>query len=315
MSTSKRRVLVLGATGEIGSRVARGCLQAGHEVHGVSRGKNTRHRADIRGVNLVTGDKGDEAFMSSLVTGREFDTVIDTVPSVEHIALAQKLLAGRIEHYLMCSSTGTYPPLQYVPADEDHPWREKTPINFYRVCERDAYALRLWEEDAFPVTILRPTNIIGAGRVPIDLWGGRSILYFKLMQRGDGVEIPGSGNILVQPGCNEDLAEGFVGAVTCGPQIRGEIFILSCKRAITLDRYFEVAKHVLRSNSAGEHVSAHEVLRRHPDEAKEASLRFLMEHMCFDTSKAAAMLSYFPHFSAQEGLEAALKWCLDEGLL
>lgn len=315
MSTQKKRVLVLGATGEIGSRVARGSLEAGHEVWGVTRGKNTRHRVDIRGTTLVTGDKGDHAFMSSLLSRQEFDAVIDTVPSVEHVALAHQLLAGRIEHYLMCSSTGTYPPLQYVPADEDHPWREKTSVNFDWVCKRDAYALRLWEEHAFPVTILRPTNIIGAGRIPIDLWGGRSILYFKLMQEGKTVEIPGSGNILVQPGCNDDLAAGFVNAVTSGPDVRGEIFILSCKRAITLDRYFDVAKQVLNSSSAAEHASLQEILQRRPDEAEDVWLRFLMEHMCFDITKAETMLGYSPGFSAEEGLERALKWCIDEGLL
>jgi len=136
MGTEKRRVLVLGAV-------------------------------DIRGVRLLTGDKGDEAFMSSLLSGQEFDTVIDTVPSREHIELAFRHLNGRVEHYIICSSTGVYPPLRYVPADEEHPWREKTAVNFDWVCERDAYALSLWEEHGFPVTILRPTNIIGAGRVPI----------------------------------------------------------------------------------------------------------------------------------------------------
>jgi len=311
MGTAKKRVLVLGATGEIGSRVARGCLEAGHEVWGVSRGKNTRHHVDVRGARLLTGDKGDEAFMSSLLTGQEFDTVIDTVPTTEHVRLAYRHLNGRVEHYVMCSSTGVYPPLQYVPGDEDHPWREKTPVNFDWVCERDAYALALWDEHGFPTTILRPTNIIGAGRVPIDLWGGRSIRYFELMREGKTVEIPGSGNILVQPGCNDDLATAFVNAVTCGPEIQGEIFIISCKRAITLERYFETAKQVLNSSSRGEHCSLEEILRRRPKQAEERWLRFLMEHMCVDISKAENVLGYSPRFTAEEGIEIALKWCMD----
>jgi len=270
---------------------------------------------DIRGVRLLTGDKGDEAFMSSLLSGQEFDTVIDTVPSREHIELAFRHLNGRVEHYIICSSTGVYPPLRYVPADEEHPWREKTAVNFDWVCERDAYALSLWEEHGFPVTILRPTNIIGAGRVPIDLWGGRSVRYFKLMREGETVEIPGTGNTLVQPGCNEDLAAGFVCAVTCGAEIRGQTFILSCKRAITLDRYFEVAAQVLNSSSRAEHCPLEEILRRRPQEAEERWLRFLMEHMCFDISRAEDVLGYSPRFTAEQGIEMALRWCMDEGLL
>lgn len=315
MPQERKRVLVFGATGEIGSRVVRGCLEAGHDVCAVSRGQNTRHAVDIRAARHVTGDKGDEAFVSALLSSEAFDTVIDTVPSPEHIALAHKHLHGRIEHYLLCSSTGVYPPLQYLPADEDHPWREKTAVNFDWVCPRDAYALDLWEQHAFPVTILRPTNIIGAGRIPIDLWGGRSIHYFELMRQGETVEIPGSGNILVQPGCNDDLAAGFVNAVVRGEEICGETFILSCRRAITLDRYFDVAKDVLDSRSAAEHASLEQIVRKRPDEAEDMWLRFLMEHMCFDITKAQTMLGYAPRYSAEEGIELALRWCVDEGLL
>ena len=65
----------------------------------------------------------------------------------------------------MCGSTGVYVPLLYLPADEDHPWREKTPVNFYHQSQRDDVALALWEKESFPVTIFRPTNIIGAGRI------------------------------------------------------------------------------------------------------------------------------------------------------
>ena len=315
MPSTGKRVLVFGATGEIGSRVARGCLEAGHDVCAVSRGTNTRHCVDIHGAKRVAGDKGDETFLASLVSSGEFDTVIDTVPTDEHIALAHKHLHGKIEHYLLCSSTGVYPPLQYVPADEDHPWREKTAVNFDWVCRRDAYALGLWEEHAFPVTILRPTNIIGAGRVPIDLWGGRSIRYFQLMRQGETVEVPGDGNILEQPGCSDDMATGFVNAVALGEEICGQTFILSCRRAITLNRYFEVVKDVLGSRSVPEHASLEEIVRKRPDEAEDVWLRFLMQHMCFDITKAQTMLGYAPRYSPEQGIEMALRWCVDEGLV
>ena len=314
MSNNSKKVLVLGATGEIGSRIARGCVEAEYETTGVTRGMNTRHRVNTEGVKYVAGDKGDESFFLSVIAKRDFDIIIDTVPATEHIKLAYKYFKGRIEHYFMCSSTGTFVPLLYLPADENHPWREETPVNFYLQCQRDQYALSLWKEEGFPVTIFRPTNIIGPGRIPLELWGGRNPVYFRLMRQGKPVEIPVAGNVLIQSGYNDDLATAFVKAITRGDNILGEIFIISSKKAITLDQYFSTAKEILRSASPVEYVSIEEILRRHPGETSKGGLRFLVEHMCFDIGKAQEILGYSPKYSTEQGLEKALEWCLDQDL-
>ena len=85
MKKSAKRVLVFGATGEIGSRIARDCVAAGYETTGVSRGKNTRHRVSLDGVDMIEGDKGDEEFVQSVLAPRGFDAVVDTVPTTEHV--------------------------------------------------------------------------------------------------------------------------------------------------------------------------------------------------------------------------------------
>ena len=315
MTNNTKRVLIFGATGEIGSRTARGCVDAGHKTTGVTRGKNTRHRVNTDGVEFIRGDKGDEEFLQSVLAKRDFDTIVDTIPTTEHVKLALRYFKGKIEHYFMCSSTGTFVPLQYLPADEGHPWREETPVNFYLQSQRDEYALSLWKEDGFPVTILRPTNIIGPGRVPLELWGGRNILFFQLLRQNKPVEIPVAGNTLVQSGYNDDLATAFVGAVTKGDEVSGEIFIVSSKKAITLDRYLGIAKKVLGSTSSIEYVSIEEILRRHPGETDEQGLRFLAEHMSFDIGKAQELLGYSPEYSTEQGLAKALEWCLNQNLL
>ncbi|MBT4814187.1 MAG: NAD-dependent epimerase/dehydratase family protein, partial [Lentisphaerae bacterium] len=180
-----QHVLIFGATGEIGSRIAHGCVAAGHRVVGVTRGTNTRHRVDLQGVEMVTGDKGDKAFVQKMAAEHAFDTVVDSVPTPAHVDLAFKAFGNQLTHYLMCSSTGTFVPLQAMPADETHPWETKTPVNFWPQCERDSFALSLHEEHGFPVSILRPTNIIGAGRVPLDTWGGRSLAYWRRLKAGE----------------------------------------------------------------------------------------------------------------------------------
>ena len=77
----KRKVLIFGDSGEIGGRVARGCVEAGHKVTGVCRGANKRKAVDLSGVEIIHGDKRDEPFIRDTVSKLEFDAVIDTVKS------------------------------------------------------------------------------------------------------------------------------------------------------------------------------------------------------------------------------------------
>ena len=311
MSRNEKRILVFGATGEIGSRIVRGCVDFGHKVTGITRGTNSRHRVDLDGAELLAGDKGKEDCYTRVLAGREFDVVIDTVPATEHVELAFRHFNNRIEHYFMCSSTGTFVPLQYIPADEKHPWQEDTGVNFFHQSQRDAYALELFKQHGFPVTVFRPTMIIGPGRIPLELWGGRNPLYFKMMRENQPLEIVGSGEILLQGGYNDDLASGFVLGASAGPEISGEIFSISCKRSVTLKHYFDVAKDFLNSTSSVEYVTAEEILARRPDDASAKNAIFLCEHMCFDLEKAERILGYSPKYSIEQGLENALRWCLD----
>ena len=243
--------------------------------------------------------------------GREFDVVIDTVPVTEHVELAFRHFNGRIEHYFACSSTGTFVPLQYIPADEKHPWREDTGVNFFDQSQRDAYALTLWDQHDFPVTIFRPTMIIGPGRIPLELWGGRNPLYFRMMIENRPLEIVGNGDTLLQGGYNDDLASAFVLGASAGPEISGEIFSISCKRSVTLKHYFDVAKDFLNSTSPVECVTVEELLARRPNDASPRYSRFLCEHMCFDIEKAERILGYSPKYDIEQGLQDALGWCLD----
>ncbi|MFA7186135.1 MAG: NAD-dependent epimerase/dehydratase family protein [Victivallales bacterium] len=310
----KRKVVIFGASGEIGGRIAQGCIEAGHEVIGVSRGQNKREMVDLSGVEMVYGDKNDEKFIAEKIAPMEFDAVINSVPSIDDVKFYHKYFK-KAQNIFICSSTGTFVPLRYFPADENHPWREKTPVNFWPQCVRDAHALELWEKESFPITIFRPTNIIGRGRVPLELWGARDIEFFRKLKAHEPVAIPDCKNVLLQSGYNSDLASAFVKALDFPDKVRGEIFIISCKKAITLGTYLETAMEYLGSKSEITVASTEELIKRYPDITWTNRLEFLLEHMCLDISKAEKTFGYSPTKTAQEGLVDALKWCESTGIL
>ncbi|MDD4097205.1 MAG: NAD-dependent epimerase/dehydratase family protein [Lentisphaeria bacterium] len=309
-----RNVIVFGASGEIGGRIARLAVDAGHRVYGVTRGQNRRDAVSLDGVEMIHGDKNDPEFMNALGRRLKYDAVIDSVPSLATVELLRKNFPAA-ENVFFCSSTGTFVPLLYFPADEHHPWREQTPVNFYPQCCRDGAALDLFAREGFPITIFRPTNIIGPGRVPLELWGSRDIAFYRRLKAGEPISIPACEHIMVQSGYNWDLASAFVLGLDKPDAVRGEIFIISCKRAITLGTYLKTAMDFLGSASEVTSVPPEDLMRIYPEVTWKNRLDFLLEHMCLDISKAEARLGYAPRKTAQQGLVDALQWCVDAGML
>ena len=306
-----RSLLIFGITGELGSRVAQLAVARGHKVYGVSRGGNTRDRADLSGVEMFTGDKLDREFLANTFSKLPVDVVLDTIPSLNSIRNIQEFFP-QAKNVFLVSSTGTFVPLQAMPADETHPWREENHVNFHGKIANDKLALELFEKDNFPVTIFRPTNIIGDGRVPLDLFGARDIEFFRALRDSKTLTLPDCRQILLQSGCNWDLARAMTLALDAGEKIIGEIIIISTSRAIRLQDYLQTAMEYLNSKSVINWVDADNFYREHPN---HSGLPFLREHMCFNIDKARKLLGYEPEFSGKEGLLKALEWCRKTGLL
>ncbi len=303
----KRSILIFGITGELGSRLAELATAAGHKVYGVSRGTNSRHSANLDGVEIFTGDKFDRDFLAGTCAKLPVDVVVDTIPSIAGLDNIAEFFP-QAKNVFIVSSTGTFVPLKQFPADESHEWRIENHVNFHGKIANDKHALELFEKQNFPITIFRPTNIIGDGRVPLDLYGGRDVNFFKALRNNETLTLPDCRQIMLQSVCNWDLAKAMCLALTTPQEIRGEIIILSTNYSIRLIDYLEIVREHLNSSSEINWVNADEFQAAHPE---HTGLKFLREHMCFSIDKARRLLGYEPDYTPEQGLKKSLQWCTD----
>lgn len=205
------KVLVLGGTRFVGRVFVEHALARGHQVTTFNRGRTGQ---DMPGTEAVRGDRENATHLRELVTGREWDWVVDTsgyVPKV--VGDAARLLSDRAGAYVFFSTVSVYPAWPTEPVSEESPVYECAPeasgtaedeatwtaaqYGAYKAgCERAVV-------DAFNgrVTVLRPGVILGPHENV-----GRLTWWLRRIERGGRVLAPGDATKPIQPVDIRDLA-------------------------------------------------------------------------------------------------------------
>lgn len=167
-------VLVLGATGWVGARVARAWAQAGARVVGTGRGG----RVAPRGVELAILDRAlPDAY--ARLRERTWDAIVDVSSDPAHVAAAVAALGSRTRHWTYVSSVSVYADDVTVGLDERAPVvsvpADTTDLDYAQAkvaCERAARAAET------TVAIVRPGLIVGDADTSdrFGYWPGRFAL-------------------------------------------------------------------------------------------------------------------------------------------
>lgn len=165
------KVLIIGATGFLGSSVARALKARGYVIHGLSRSAENEARLKTAGVVPVNADFENVAALCE--TARAFDTIVFSamIPFQQEAEIVAPLLEahrGSGRHFLFTSGTGVLS----IAAPEGE-WNENTfteddPFPFPARANR---AIRIKTEeivrraakDGYHTTVVRPPLIFGNG--------------------------------------------------------------------------------------------------------------------------------------------------------
>lgn len=206
------KALFIGGTGTISTAISIKLLEEGHELWLINRG--TRNNALPSGAHIITADIEDEEDVRRKLEGQYFDVVADFIGfTPQQLERDYRLFSGRTKQFIYISSASAYQkPLS------DYRINEGTPLaNPYWEYSRNKIAgeellMKLYREEGFPVTIVRPSHTYSERSVPLGVHGAcGSYQVIKRMLEGKKVIIQGDGTSLWTMTHNTDFAKGFVG--------------------------------------------------------------------------------------------------------
>ena len=239
------RILFIGGTGTISSAITRQLATSEHELWLLNRG--TRQQEVPAGVNQILADINDEAAVESLLADMRFDVVCDFIGFVpSQVERDYRLFAKRTRQYVYISSASAYnKPVR------SHIINEGTTLaNPHWQYSRDKIACeqllwRLYREEGFPVTIVRPSHTYCERSVPVGLHGlNGSWQVLRRMMEGKPVLVHGDGSSLWTLTWNEDFARGFIGLLG-NPHAIGEAFQIMSDESLTWNQIYATVAEAL----------------------------------------------------------------------
>ena len=204
------RILFLGGTGIISTACARLAIARGLDLTLLTRGQ----RPPIAGARQIAADINHPAEARRALGSQTWDVVVDFISfAPADIEARLALFRGQVRQFIFISSASAYqkPVTHYLVT-------ESTPLaNPFWDYSRNKIAceerlMRALRDEAFPVTIVRPSFTYGETVIPLPM-NSWPLPYTAIdrLRRGAPVIIPGDGTSLWNLTHNSDFAQALLG--------------------------------------------------------------------------------------------------------
>lgn len=234
------KALFIGGTGTISMAITKSLASnPDWELYLLNRGNRSDELP--AGIQILQADINDETKVADLIKDLHFDCVCDFIGFVPaQLERDYRLFKGKTDQFMYISSASAYQkPLAspYI--------TEGTPLaNPYWQYSRDKiacedYLMKLYREEGFPVTIIRPSHTYDDRSVPLGVHGSKgSWQVVKRMLEGKPVIIHGDGTTLWTMTSNRDFAKAFIGLMGNAHAL-GEVFQITSDESLTWNQIYE----------------------------------------------------------------------------
>lgn len=306
------RALFIGGTGTISTAITKKLAAEGKwELYLINRGLRNVEIPD--NVKVIKADINDEADVAEKIKDLTFDTVCDFIGFVpEQLERDYRLFKGKTKQFMYISSASAY----------------HKPVAEYRITEGTAlanpfweysrnkiacedYLMKLYREEGFPVTIIRPSHTYNERELPLGAHGDKgSYQIIKRMLEGKPIIMHGDGTTLWTITKNEDFAKGFVGLMGNIHAI-GEAFQITNDESLTWNQIYQIVADKLGVEFKPYYVSSDYLDAVGPYDYRGGLLGDKACTVVFDNSKIKKVVPDFVcTISAREGLGQTVDYML-----
>jgi dTDP-glucose 4,6-dehydratase len=312
---NKKRVLVTGAGGFIGSHLTERLVEEGAEVralvhyNALGRQGWLDRSPRLREIEVISGDITDRDCVWQAVKGKEIVFHLGALIAIPYsyqvplsyvrtntegtINVLQSARDEGLERVIHTSTSEVYGTAQYVPIDEKHPLKGQSPYAASKIgADQMAEAFHL--SFNVPVVTVRPFNTFGPRQ------STRAIIPTIIVQclLGDTIRL---GNMHPTRDLNfvSNTVDGFLAAAS-EPSALGQTFNLGSNREISIGDLADlIAKMV------GKPIKIESEDKRLRPSGSE------VERLWADSALAQKVLGWQPKVGLEEGLERTIAWIKD----
>ena len=314
MDWQKKKVLVTGAGGFLGSHLAEALVARGAQVRALVH-YNSRNDwgllellpSGIKGnLEVVAGDITDPFGMARLVAGCDVVFHLAALIGIPYsyaapahyvavnvtgtLNLLEAARTQGVEAFVHTSTSETYGTAAYIPMDEGHPLKGQSPYSASKIAA-DKLVESYYCSFGLPAVTVRPFNAFGPRQ------SARAVIPTIITQAltGDTIQL-GDTEPRRDFTYASDTVEGFIKAADC-PQAIGQVINLGTGRSLSVG---ELAQTIV-TLMGGDKTIANDPIRLRPGGSE-------VWHLECDNRRAQEILGWAPNVDLETGLKRTIDY-------
>ncbi|MEM0951099.1 MAG: SDR family NAD(P)-dependent oxidoreductase [Cyanobacteria bacterium P01_H01_bin.74] len=319
MKLNKKKVLVTGAGGFIGSHLVEHLLELGAEVKALVKYNarndwgNLEHlpKETLNAIEIVSGDIADPYFVHQAVQGCSVVFHLAALIGIPYSYVAPQhyvnvniqgtlnvLEACRthaVEKLVHTSTSETYGTALYTPIDENHPLQGQSPYSATKIAA-DKLAESYFNAFDLPVSIIRPFNTFGPRQ------SARAVIPTMISQvlgYPDSQQSLQLGNLAPKRDFNyvKDTVSGFT-AIAAADDTNGKVINIGTGVAYSMAETLAMILELCQSDEMPLSVKQERV---RPEKSE-------VDLLLADATLAKALTGWSPQFSLKDGLQETIQY-------